>query len=250
MAGISQKTLEKIMSSQEIFISHPEGKMHDIPTITESCKCNAFCKKMGACSAAVCSKCYAQNSLAFEKAAAARYERNTQLLSGGIITEHLLPRVYSDIARFESHGDWVNEYSAMNEIAIANFNPKTHFTVWTKRVDILRKLCKTGVLQPKNLHVMLSSPFVGKSLPHSLKLWFADRGWTVSFFTVVSLDDLRKNHTDDELRERGHEIITCGGRDCRSCMKCYGDHPHEDVVELLKQDVYKAKKLGMRYNKE
>lgn len=250
MAGISQKTLEKIMSSQAIFVSHPEGKMHDIPTITESCKCNSFCEKMSKCGSAVCAKCYAQNALAYEKAAAARYERNTQLLSGGIIPEYLLPRLYSDIARFESHGDWVNENSALNEIAIAKFNPHTHFTVWTKRVDVLRKLCKAGVSQPKNFHVMLSSPFVGQSLPHSLKLWFADRGWSVSFFTVVSLDDLRKQYSDEELRQRGHEIITCGARDCRTCMKCYGDHPHPDVVELLKQDVHKAKKLGMRYNKE
>lgn len=241
-----QKILEKIAASEEIFVSHPKGKMHDIPTITESCECNGFCAAMAKDGRTVCSKCYAHNALQFERYAKARYERNTQLLSGFILPEYMLPRVYSDIARFESHGDWVNENSAINEMAIARLNPKTHFTVWTKRVDILRKLCKNGVSQPENFHVMLSSPFIGHMLRVELKLWFRDHGWEVSFFTVVSLDDLRKQYSDNELRERGHEIITCGGRDCRSCMKCYGNHPHADVTELLKQDVYRAKKLGMR----
>lgn len=220
-----QKILEKIAASEEIFVSHPKGKMHDIPTITESCECNGFCAAMAKDGRTVCSKCYAHNALQFERYAKARYERNTQLLSGFILPEYMLPRVYS---------------------AIARFNPKTHFTVWTKRVDILRKLCKNGVSQPENFHVMLSSPFIGRTLRVELKLWFRDHGWEVNFFTVVSLDDLRKQYSDNELRERGHEIITCGGRDCRSCMKCYGNHPHADVTELLKQDVYRAKKLGMR----
>lgn len=246
MPKISQSTLDSIMASNEIFISHPDGKMHDIPAITESCLCNPFCQKMARDERFVCSKCYARAGLGFKRYAEARYARNTQLLSGSLLDESMLPRLYSDVARFETHGDWVNLTSALNEIAIARFNPHTQFTVWTKRTDLLFELAKKGVRQPENLHVMISSPMMNQPLPEFVKRELSGYGWTVHFFTVMSLDALRSRYSDEELRQRGHEIITCGGRDCRSCMKCYGDHPHADVVELLKQDVPKAKKMGMR----
>lgn len=238
------ETLAKIRSANALWISHPAGKMHDIPAITESCLCNDFCASMAKDASTVCSHCYAQQSLSFEHGARERYARNTQLLSESIIPDTMLPRIYSDIARFETHGDWVNLNSAMNEINIAKFNPNTHFTVWTKRLDLLKQLADQGIQQPANFHVKLSSPKLNIVHLPSVKEELAAKGWTVSFFTVVSLDYLKETYAKEDLQSK--EIITCGGRDCRTCMRCYGNHPMDDVVELLKQDTAKAKKFGLR----
>lgn len=246
MSTIKAETITKIRTANNLYISHPQGKMHDIPAITESCLCNDFCACMAKKSSTVCAHCYAQNSLKWETAAREHYARNTQLLSESIIPESMLPRIYSDIARFETHGDWVNLNSAINEMNIAKFNPNTHFTVWTKRADLLFKLAKAGYQQPRNLHIKLSSPRLNHELPQTVKEKLASYGWTVSYFTVVSLAHLQEQYTKEDLQTKN--IITCGGRDCRSCMRCYGPHPKEDVVELLKQDTAKAKRFGLKIN--
>ena len=244
--AIKPETIRKIKEARELFVSHPEGKMHDIPAITESCLCNPFCEKMSKDAANVCSKCYARNGLGFEQAAALHYARNTELLSRSEIPDYYLPRFYTDVARFETHGDWVNLQSALNEIKIARFNPMTHFTVWTKRVDILRQLAEAGVQQPANFHVKVSSPLLNQCLPQTVKEELAKNGWHISYFTVLSLDALLEKYGKEYLQQHGDQVITCGGRDCRNCMRCYGDHPMEDVVELLKQDAAKARRLGIK----
>lgn len=243
---LKEETIRKIKEAREVFISHPEGKMHDIPAITESCLCNPFCAKMSKDAATVCSKCYARSSLGFERAAALHYARNTELLSQSEIPDCYLPRFYADVARFETHGDWVNLQSALNEIKIARFNPATHFTVWTKRLDILWELVKRKIAQPENFHVKLSSPLLNACLPQQIKQQLQAGGWTVTYFTVMSLEALKNQYGLEHLVLHGDEIITCGGRDCRSCMRCYGDHPMEDVTELLKQDSLKARRLGVK----
>ena len=246
MSNLKPETIRKIKENRELFISHPQGKMHDIPAITESCLCNPFCAQMAKDAGNVCSMCYARSGLGFEIAAALRYERNTELLSQSEIPDYYLPRFYSDVARFETHGDWVNLTSALNEIKIAKFNPMTQFTVWTKRIDLLRELAGKGVKQPSNFHVKVSSPVMNQCLPQTLKKELADKGWKVSYFTVMSLDSLLSQYGLEFLQAHGEEVVTCGGRDCRNCMRCYGLHEKEDIVELLKQDSTKARRLGIR----
>lgn len=100
--------------------------------------------------------------------------------------------------------------------------------------------------QPANFHIKVSSPLLNQCLPQSVKKGFAKKGWRVSYFTVLSLDALLEKYGMEHLQQHGDQVITCGGRDCRNCMRCYGDHPMEDVVELLKQDAAKARRLGIK----
>lgn len=79
-----------------------------------------------------------------------------------------------------------------------------------------------------------------------IKQWLGAHGWEVTWFTVCSLDFLLEKYGLDELRTNGDRIITCGGRNCRSCMRCYGTHEKQDVIELLKQDTARAKRLGVK----
>ena len=60
-------------------------------------------------------------------------------------------------------------YTTLFRSKIARFNPMTHFTVWTKRVDILRQLAEAGVQQPDNFHVKVSSPLLNQCLPQTVK---------------------------------------------------------------------------------
>lgn len=243
MAKLKASTIERIKTDTKIWVSHPTGKMAGIPAITGSCKNNEFCQKMAKCGKTVCSHCYAQNSLEYEEAARLHYGRNSELLEAETLQE--VPKIYSDIARFDTHGDWGNESHAKNELLISRENAGTHFTAWTKRLDVLRKLLNAGTPQPDNYHLKVSSPYTDVYLPQWLKTWAASKGWTISFFTVRSLKSLIAEYGIDYLREHGAEIITCGGRNCRKCMRCYGPHKYEDVTELLKQDVRKAEKLGI-----
>lgn len=244
--NLKPTTIEAIKNDPILYVSHPIGKMHDIPAITSSCLCNGFCAKMHENPETVCAHCYASSGLAFKTAARLHYERNTELLSSSLIPERDLPRFYTDVARFETHGDWVNLVHAQNEIRIAEYNPQTQFTCWTKRIDLLVKLVKSGIRQPENFHVKVSAPFLNRNGNEKIRNWLGNNGWTVSWFTVCDLNYLIAKYGLDYLRQHGDRVITCGGRDCRSCMRCYGAHPKQDVVELLKQDSERAKRLGVK----
>lgn len=247
MSNPNPSTVQAMLANPILFVSHPQGKLQDILAITSSCLCNEFCKKMHLNIGMVCHECYAVDGLEFKSASRIRYRRNTELLSESLIPDDLLPNFYCvDVARFETHGDWVNLTHAVNEMRIAQRNPKTEFTVWTKRVDLLVKLVKAGYTQPTNFHIKVSSPMLNRTASQRTKEWLTENGWNVTFFTVYNLKGLIAEYGVEYLREHGDEVITCGGRDCRSCMKCYGNHPMTDVVELLKQDVCKAKKLGVK----
>lgn len=250
MANISEKKRKEIAESMTLFISHPTGKMAGIPAISESCLCNKFCAEMHKKEGTICSHCYAHESLAFEQAARLRYARNTELLSQGKIPWDDLPRIYSDICRLETHGDWVNLHSAINEIRLAEKNTLCEFTVWTKRVDLLRQMAQKGYTQPKNFHIKVSSPYLDRELSQSIKEYLSAHGWTVSYFTVMSLQALQDKYGLEYLQKAGDKVITCGGRNCRACMRCYGNHPMADVVELLKQNMPKAKRLGVKLGGE
>lgn len=250
MANISEKKRREIAESLTLFISHPTGKMAGIPAISESCVCNEFCAAMHKRVGTICSHCYAQESLAFKQAARLRYSRNTEIMSQGEIPWDDLPRIYSDIFRLETHGDWVNLQSAINEIRIAEKNPQVEFTVWTKRINLLRQLARNGYTKPDNFHIKVSSPYLDRELSQSVKEYLSTHGWTVSYFTVMSLQGLQDKYGLAYLQKAGDKVITCGGRNCRACMRCYGNHPMEDVVELLKQDVPKAKRLGVKMGGE
>ena len=104
---------------EQIFISHPQGKMNGIPTITTSMLCNPICEQRAKDETSVCAHCYAKRGLAIYPAARNRYAENTKILSSHDLEVYELPVLNSSIARFESHGDLVNVTHAKNYIRIA-----------------------------------------------------------------------------------------------------------------------------------
>lgn len=244
--SIKPETLEKIQNDKQLWIGTLTGKLQGFHGLTHACTCNEHCAKLAKNPLNVCSNCYGFKGLKVRKSAKAHYERNSALLSERIIPMEELPYINDHVFRFETHGDWINMNSALNEIHIAEKNPHCHFTVWTKRIDILWKLANTGIKQPDNFHIKISSIQKNKVLPQSIKKDFAKKGWKTTYFTVVELPYLINTYGLETLQKDGDKIITCGGRKCMSCMKCYGDKEYHDEVELLKEDVAKAKKQGVK----
>lgn len=54
---------------RQVFVSHPQGKMEGIPTITTSMMCNPICAKRAQDKTSICAHCYAQRGLKIYKAA-------------------------------------------------------------------------------------------------------------------------------------------------------------------------------------
>mgnify|MGYP002603753768 FL=1 len=141
---------------EQIFISHPQGKMNGIPTITTSMLCNPICEQRAKDETSVCAHCYAKRGLAIYPAARNRYAENTKILSSHDLEVYELPVLNSRIARFESHGDLVNVTHAKNYIRIARANPWCTIALWTKNAAFMDKAIKE-LGKPDNLICVYSS---------------------------------------------------------------------------------------------
>lgn len=204
---------------RQIFISHPQGKMNGIPTITTSMMCNPICAGRAKCPDSICSHCYAEKGLKVYKAARERYAENTELLSSHDLEPYEIPVVNSAIARFESHGDLVNVTHAKNYIRIAQHNPWCSFTIWTKNAAFLDKAIH-ALSKPDNMICVLSSDQLNQ--PTQL---FKRYVWVDKVFTVY----------DKQTIQRDHICINCGAKSCLTCRKCYTKSNKEFYInEVLK----------------
>lgn len=228
---------KKAVFTNTLFIGSCQGKMEGLHSISTWMGVNSFCHKMRNFPGTPCAECYAAKS-GYKVDMVTRYTRNGEILSGGLIKKCQVPEIQDRFFRFETHGELINLTHFVNYLRIAKWFPKTDFTLWTKRLDIIRQAITAGYKCPKNLHIKLSSPFLGRATSDKTKKYFAEHGFPVTSFTVESIATLQEKGEDAP-------VITCGGRHCLTCQKCYGRHKYEDITELLKQDVTKAMKIGI-----
>jgi len=179
------------------------GKMQGMVSINTSSLDNQFCKAMSLVKDSICSKCYSNQMLKMYKTAQECFRRNGELLSSKELEPAQIPFLNYHTVRFNAFGELINKQHFINLVKIAEHNPKTTFTLWTKRMDLVSK-------RPKNMIIIQSSYKINvKDEKHPL---------ATKTFTV---------YNDDTS-------INCKGP-CATCMKCYNkSNKTVDIKEKLK----------------
>lgn len=202
-----------------LWITEHSGKLEGIYSISTSCQLNKICMERAKDPNSICSSCYADSLLDMREGLREHVERNYHILNAGIIPKEFLPEIYTDIFRLESFGDVASVECVINYFNICNKNKKTQFTVWTKNYFFYHQAVKMGYKKPKNLILIVSSPYTNIKLDIN-KFPLADK-----IFTVYDKKYIKENGID----------INCGGLSCRGCMKCYKrNDKHKYISEKKK----------------
>jgi hypothetical protein len=140
-------------------------------------------------------------------------EYNSVVLSERVIPDRLLPVLKDEIFRFSSHGELINLNHLSNLYNICKINPRTIFSLWSKRVSLVQKFLKH---KPENIILLYSNPRIdGKEI--------LPKGFD-KCFSVYSKEYAIKNKVK----------INCTGH-CINCLKCYNLGNKEKYIrELLK----------------
>lgn len=176
------------------------GKLEGIYSINTSTINNDFCQGMAKTNT-VCKNCYAS-----------RYEKLRPMLhkaltrnDGVFMDEGFIPeKIFHSIIRIHSFGEIINRVHFNNIMKLVFFNPQTHFSMWTKRVGIIREYLDEGWIIPKNLKLIYSNPKV------DMEMDTIPDGFH-SVFNVFTSSFIKGNGIG----------INCGGKSCKDCMLCY-----------------------------
>jgi len=192
-----------------VHITQGSGKLAGITSINTPTSTNPFCQAMQKTDS-VCKSCYAQRYEKLRPNVVTAFERN-KFLSERPLQPEELPAINEQIARFASYGELINMMHFINLLRIALANPRTIFTLWTKRPRIVQRVLKL-MGKPDNLILIYSSPIVGKvsALP---------KGFDKVFTAFAKGTD-----TTD---------INCHGA-CNTCRLCYSHNDTVNINEIIK----------------
>jgi len=196
--------------SLAVKISVMTGKLVEIPAINTNTLTNEFCQKMHASSPqCICWDCYSYAMLeGSRKNCQPAWEHNSLLLKSGLLSE--IPRFNSLYVRFDGHGELINETHFINYLLITEHNPKTTFSLFTKRHKLVKKVLETRK-KPQNLILVYSNPIVGR-ITDKIPYYF---------------DKVFNTTTEKSTRDN------CTGRKCIECLACY-THGTNTLVEMKK----------------
>ena len=192
-----------------VHITKGSGKLAGIQSINTPTSTNPFCQSMQKTDS-VCKSCYAQRYEKLRPNIVTAFERNLFLAERELLPLEI-PTISDDIARFASYGELINMMHFINLLRIALANPRTVFTLWTKRYRIVQRVLK-HMDKPDNLILIYSSPVVGKvsALPKGFD----------KVFTAFAKD----TDTTD---------INCHGA-CNTCRLCYSHNDTVNINEIIK----------------
>jgi hypothetical protein len=190
------------------------GKLEDIPALNTNTLTNKFCKAMRKREDSICSKCYSFYMLErYRKNCADAWEKNSKYLSSNLLDIKSIPPCSSvklGVARFNAHGELINETHFKNIISICNAQPHYTFTLWTKKVFLVQRVLRQ-IEKPKNLILIYSNEFIDTTAKLPSKF---DK-----VFNVAS---------------KPKDYVNCIGK-CKDCLKCYDLHDStEQIYEVIK----------------
>ena len=179
------------------------NKMDGMVSLNTSTINNDFCLKMHDNVKLICSSCYAYNLELFRKQIVPPFYRNGKILTRPL-KDHEIPHLKLKSLRFNAIGELLNKQHYFNLVAIAEANPNTICTLWTKRPEI----AATHRITLPNLIHIYSSPMLNtistKQAKHFDKI-----------FTVFNTAYIRDNNVS----------INCQ-KQCATCNICY---THNDI---------------------
>jgi len=197
-----------------ISVSKMSGKLAGFKAINFSALDNPFCERMSQIEGTVCASCYSRRMLlTFRKRAREGWKQNSILMSDDL-EDWQLPRFEPEsYVRLLSHGELDNLTQLYNFQKIALLNPETHFTMWTKRVDLIEK---ADFLEPaSNLRIIASSPYIGIKAE-------VDHSRIDGVFTVYQKGEVPE------------DSFHCAGKKCATCMHCYTSRLFSHIGEELR----------------
>jgi hypothetical protein len=178
------------------------GKMKGMCSLSVSPSANPFCVAMhnSKDNNIICTKCYSFRFEKFYKNAHKSWAMNYDILTSIDLSKYRVPRVKNEYNsfRFNAHGELGNRRHYENYVVIAEHNPNITFTLFTKRLDIIRK---GGIIRLKNLIHIYSNPTINAPL-YDIPIGFN------KVFTV---------YTDKNFCATK---INCQ-RSCAECLMCY-----------------------------
>lgn len=222
-------------AERKVELSKMHGKMQGVGGLNTATNLNRSCSaayraKTG-CGKdpTICQSCYSMKGLIegstgnpAKATSIQMLNRNTRLLTRGPLAN--IPKITTKFFRFSAEGDLHNEQHLLNFFAIAKANPNTHFTLWTKRHNIVGPvLSKYG--KPRNLYIIQSSLRV--NTPEARRPGYA------KVFTV---------YTPAFLKEHPEIKVNCGAKSCMGCQICYTNNNITVVNERLKGKGFKVGK--------
>jgi hypothetical protein len=192
-----------------VHITQGSGKLAGIISINTPTSTNPFCQAMQK-KDSVCKSCYAQRYEKLRPNIVEAFKRNLFLSERELLPQEI-PAINKQIARFASYGELINMMHFINLLRIALANPRTIFTLWTKRYRIVQRVLNV-LGKPDNLILIYSFPIVGKvsALP---------KGFDKVFTAFARGSDM----TD----------INCHGS-CNTCRLCYSHNDTTFINEIIK----------------
>ena len=204
------------MEKKAVHVSVMTGKLKGFKAINVNPLTSVFCQKMHQVGGTICRQCYSTKMLkTFRQSCAAVFTQNAVTLKEPL-DDWQIPRFMpGEAVRFLAHGDLDTAQQLRGLYQIANANPKTVFSMWTKRKDLVFQLLNE---KPKNLRNIQSSIF--------LDIIDERRAGFDAVFTVFS--------SAAEMPRVQDGVVMCNGKHCLPCMYCY-TKPTASIIELLKK---------------
>jgi len=171
----------------------------------------------------ICTVCYSDYMLStYRKNMQPALQYNSDLLSETVLSPEdcILPLV--SVIRLHGHGELINVQHLHNFVQIAQANPRTTVSLWTKRKDFVKEYFAKHD-KPSNMILIYSNPIVD-SIVDKLPPYF-DKS-----FNGVSEDNFKEKQN-------------CTGQQCKDCLLCYTPGTTPIIVEAVKKsDLYGDKK--------
>ena len=201
-------------------VTNHTGKMKGMQSLSTSPTENPICMERSKDVRSICHECYSIAMQAIFSPLAKLLKKNTEILTTTIIPVEYWPMVNTLFFRLEAFGDVQNTIQVNNYCNFAERNPHCNFAVWTKNIAFYDMVFKTRK-KPENLIIIFSSHYLNTEAVIT-KFPFVDK-----VFTVYTAEHAIENQIK----------ITCGGRKCIDCLRCYKKTDKVEYVnELLKAD--------------